>query len=289
MASEARQQASTSTVSPATTGRRHEGRHEIPLSLGMSLVTLGIVYGDLGTSPLYATKAIVRGQGGIAAMDQQAVIGFLSLIIWTVTLITTVKYVLVAMRADNHGEGGIFSLYNVVRRHWKGLTVIAMLGGSAFLADSVLTPAVSITSAVEGLRTVPALASTQLNSTIAAVVISVIIIVALFTLQQAGTAHIGRYFGPAMLVWFAVIALIGAVSLVRTPQVLAALNPLAGVSFLLSGDNHAGFAILGSVFLSVTGAEALYSDMGHVGRPNIYATWPLVKLALLLNYLGQGA
>ena len=271
------------------TGRERAGRHYIPLSLGAALVALGVVYGDLGTSPVYMTKAVVSGQGGLAGMGEEAVLGMLSLVIWTLTLITTVKYVLIAMHADNHGEGGIFALFAMVRRFAKPLAIPAMVGGAAFLADSVLTPAVAITSAVEGLRTIPALTSTALSQQGPLIAISVAIIAALFLFQQAGTTSIGRLFGPVMGAWFAFIAVAGVANLAGDLSVLRAFSPLYGIRFLASPDNRAGIAILGSVFLTITGAEALYSDMGHVGRANIYATWPVVKVALILNYLGQGA
>lgn len=261
----------------------------IPLSLAAALTAMGIVYGDMGTSPVYTVKAIVAGQGGLANMTDDAVIGFLSLVFWSMTLIATVKYVLIATRADNHNEGGIFALYNLVRRHWKGLSVFAMIGGATFLADSVLTPAVSITSAVEGLRATPLLSGVGDQAQTAIVVLTVVIVSALFLAQHSGTSLIGRFFGPVMAVWFAFLAVMGVSHLVDNTSVLRALNPLEGISFLFSGSNIAGFAILGSIFLAVTGAEALYSDIGHVGRGNVYATWPIVKVALLLNYFGQGA
>ena len=264
-------------------------KREIPVSVGAALVALGVVYGDLGTSPVYMTKAVVSGQGGLQGMSEEAVLGMLSLVIWTLTLITTVKYVLIAMKADNHGEGGIFSLYSMVRRYFKVLAIPAMLGGAAFLADSILTPAVAITSAVEGLRTIPVLGETVFSVQSTLIVISLVIIGVLFLFQQAGTTSIGRLFGPIMTAWFLFIAVAGVVNLVSDFSVLRAFNPLYGIRFVLSSDNKAGLAILGSVFLTITGAEALYSDMGHVGRGNIYVTWPIVKVALILNYLGQGA
>lgn len=261
----------------------------IPLSLAASLVAVGIVYGDMGTSPVYSVKAIVSGQGGLANMTDDAVVGFLSLVIWAMTLIATIKYVVVATHADNHGEGGIFALYNVVKRHWKGLSVIAMIGGATFLADSILTPAVSITSAVEGLKTTPLLDGMGDHGQTFLIMLAVGIVAVLFLAQHSGTSLIGRFFGPAMVVWFAFLAAMGVLNLAGCPEVLRALNPVEGIRFLLSGNNLAGFAILGSIFLAITGAEALYSDIGHVGRGNIYATWPFVKVALLLNYFGQGA
>ena len=268
---------------------RKTNKHEIPVSVGAALVALGVVYGDLGTSPVYMTKAVVSGQGGLEGMGESAVLGMLSLVIWTLTLITTIKYVLIAMKADNHGEGGIFSLYSMVRKYFKFLAVPAMLGGAAFLADSILTPAVAITSAVEGLRTIPVLGQTVFSVQTTLIVISLVIIGVLFLFQQAGTTSIGRLFGPIMTAWFVFIAIAGVVNLTADFSVLRAFNPLYGIRFILSPDNKAGLAILGSVFLTITGAEALYSDMGHVGRGNIYVTWPIVKVALILNYLGQGA
>ena len=268
---------------------RKSNRCGIPVSVGAALVALGVVYGDLGTSPVYMTKAVVSGQGGLEGMSEQAVLGMLSLVIWTLTLITTIKYVLIAMKADNHGEGGIFSLYSMVRRCFKFLAVPAMLGGAAFLADSILTPAVAITSAVEGLRSIPVLGQTVFSVQSTLVLIALVVIAVLFLFQQAGTTSIGRLFGPIMTAWFAFIAAAGAVNLTADLSVLRAFNPVYGIAFLLSPGNRAGLAILGSVFLTITGAEALYSDMGHVGRGNIYVTWPIVKVALILNYLGQGA
>ena len=268
---------------------RRKGAKEIPFSLGASLVALGVVYGDLGTSPVYMTKAVLSGQGGLAYVSEDMVLGMLSLVIWTLALITTVKYVLIAMKADNHGEGGIFALYSMVKRCFKFLIVPGMLGGAAFLADSILTPAVAITSAVEGLRTIPVLGDGVFSNQTTLIVISIAIIAVLFLFQQAGTTSIGKLFGPIMTAWFLFIAVSGAANLSGDLSVLRAFNPAYGIRFLFSPDNLAGLAILGSVFLTITGAEALYSDMGHVGRRNIYATWPIVKVSLILNYLGQGA
>ena len=270
-------------------GSRKRGSREIPVSVGAALIALGVVYGDLGTSPVYMTKAVVSGQGGLACVTEEMVLGMLSLVIWTLTLITTVKYVLIAMKADNHLEGGIFALYSVVRRSFKFLAVPAMLGGAAFLADSILTPAVAITSAVEGLRTIPMWGDTVFSDQFTLVAISLVIIAVLFFIQHSGTTSIGRLFGPLMAAWIVFVGITGAVNLVTDFSVLRAFNPVYGIQFILSPGNKAGLAILGSVFLTITGAEALYSDMGHVGRGNIYVTWPIVKVALILNYLGQGA
>ena len=266
--------------------RRHGG---IPFSLGMVLVTLGVVYGDIGTSPMYVMKAIVGGNGGLATVGEDVVLGSLSLIIWTLTLVTTVKYVLVAMKADNHHEGGIFALYSLVRRCSKWLILPAMVGGAALLADGILTPAVTVTTAIEGLRTIP-LGEALIGGDQARVMaVAILIICCLFAVQRAGTSSIGRAFGPIMTLWFLFLAAAGLVPLMGNLSVLRALNPVRGVMFLVSPENRAGAMVLGSVFLATTGAEALYSDMGHVGRANIYASWPFVKVCLILNYLGQGA
>ena len=277
------------TPSPGSGGPTGEGRGPIPFSLGMVLVTLGVVYGDIGTSPMYVMKAIVSGNGGLATVGDDMILGALSLVIWTMTLVTTVKYVVIAMRADNHNEGGIFALYSLVRKASKWLILPAMVGGAALLADGILTPAVTVTTAIEGLRTIPLGQVLVGDSQGTVVFITVAIISLLFVAQRAGTSNIGRAFGPVMTLWFSFLGVVGLVALMQDPGVLRALNPLRGLGFLLSPENHAGPMILGSVFLATTGAEALYSDMGHVGKANIYASWPFVKACLILNYLGQGA
>lgn len=259
------------------------------VTLAMSIVALGVVYGDIGTSPLYTMQTFLAGQGGVAHADETAVIGMLSLVFWTMTLITTIEYVLICMRVDNKGEGGIFALYSLLRRYGGWLIVPAMIGGAAFLADSVLTPAMSISSAVEGLQTLPALQSVFSANPNLTLVITIAIIVAVFAVQSRGTERIGKVFGTTVLIWFVFIAVTGGISMAHNLEVLRALNPVYGVEFLVSGDNRAGLALMGTVFLSITGAEALYSDMGHVGRGNIYATWPFINLALVLSYFGQGA
>ena len=256
---------------------------------GMFLVTIGIVYGDIGTSPMYVMKSILEGNGGITEINERFIIGSLSLVIWTITLLTTVKYVLIAMQADNHGEGGIFSLYSLVREYGKWLIVPAMLGGAALLADGVLTPAVTVTTAVEGLRSIESMDRFLGSGQWKVVFITLFIITALFSVQRAGTSRIGKAFGPVMLLWFSFLGLTGAAHILSLPVVLKAFNPIYAIEVLLSPANKLGFMILGSVFLATTGAEALYSDMGHVGRENIYFSWPFVKLCLILNYLGQGA
>lgn len=267
--------------------RAAPGGRGIPLNVGTALVALGIVYGDLLTSPVYTLPAVLAGQGGLAAVTTDFVVGVLSLVFWTLMLIATLKYVLIALRADNKGEGGILALYVLVRRHWKWLIAPAMIGAAAFLADGVFTPAVSITSAMEGLRTIPALAWLDTHTVM---VMSLVVIVLLFLLQRNGTTSIGRLFGPVMLVWCLFIAGAGLPHAMRHPELfLGALNPWNGISFLLSSQNHAGFAVLGSVFLCVTGAEALYSDIGHAGIKPIHATFPIVVVCLLVCYTGESA
>ena len=253
------------------------------------LVTIGIVYGDIGTSPMYVMKSIMEGNGGIQNVNESFIIGSLSLVIWTITLLTTIKYVLIAMKADNHGEGGIFSLYALVKNCGKWLILPAMLGGAALLADGVLTPAVTVTTAVEGLRSMAVMDRFLGAGQTKVVLITLLIITVLFAIQHAGTSKIGKAFGPVMLIWFSFLGLTGLVQIGALPAVLRAFNPIYAVQVLLSPYNKAGFMILGSVFLATTGAEALYSDMGHVGKENIYFSWPFVKLCLILNYLGQGA
>ena len=272
---------------PSRPGRRGAG--STPLSLGMMLVTLGVVYGDIGTSPMYTMKSIVANNGGIGTVSEDMILGALSLVIWTMTLVTTVKYVLIAMKADNHNEGGIFALFSLVRKLAPWLILPAMVGGAALLADGILTPAVTVTTAIEGLRTIPLghalLGDGQTN----VMLITILIICGLFAMQRAGTSSIGKLFGPIMTFWFLFLGGAGLVNMAGNIGILRALNPIRGVLFLVSPINHSGIMVLGFVFLATTGAEALYSDMGHVGKRNIYATWPLVKLCLILNYLGQGA
>lgn len=259
------------------------------MSLGGILVTLGIVYGDIGTSPLYVMKSIIMGNGGLANISENFILGALSLVFWTLTILTTIKYVLITLRADNKGEGGIFSLFALVRRRGKWLIIPAMIGGSALLADGMLTPAVTVTSAIEGLEIIPRfnvlLGSNQ--NIIITIVIAIITI--LFFIQHFGTDLIGKVFGPIMLLWFCSLAFFGIINISHDWTLLRALSPHYAINILFSSENKLGFFILGGVFLSSTGAEALYSDLGHVGKKNIYASWPFVKICLLLNYFGQGA
>jgi KUP system potassium uptake protein len=258
-------------------------------TLGMMLIAIGVVYGDIGTSPMYVMKSIIEGNGGFGSASRELIIGSLSLIIWTITLLTTVKYVGIAMKADNHGEGGIFSLYHLVRKYGKWLVVPAIIGGASILADGVLTPAVTVTTAIEGLRSIPELDKFLGTGHTTIIVITIIIISVLFFIQHAGTSKIGKAFGPVMLIWFSMLGISGVIHICGDLSVLEAFNPIWAVRILVSPYNNLGFMILGSIFLATTGAEALYADMGHVGKANIYASWPFVKICLLLNYLGQGA
>lgn len=244
------------------------------------LIALGIIYGDIGTSPLYVLNAITNGK----VITEELIVGALSLIIWTLTLQTTIKYVILTLQADNKGEGGIFSLFALVRRRRKWLVIPAMLGGAALLADGMITPPISVTSAIEGLKQVPALHDIS-QWTVIYIVIGIISV--LFFLQQFGTSFIGRFFGPVMTVWFLMLATLGIVNFIGDISILRAFNPYHGIKLLATYPN--GFYILGGVFLCTTGAEALYSDLGHCGKWNIRYSWVLVKTCLILNYLGQGA
>jgi KUP system potassium uptake protein len=258
-------------------------------TLGGILVTLGVVYGDIGTSPLYVMKSVLHGNGGIQNVSEEFILGTLSLVFWTITILTTIKYVMITLKADNHGEGGIFSLYTLVRKRSKKLIIPAMIGGAALLADGMLTPAVTVTSAVEGLKLIPKFNQLINGSQRHIVTIVIIIICILFFIQHIGTDMIGKLFGPIMMVWFGSLAVFGIINLSGEWTLLRALSPHYAINTLFSSDNKLGFFILGSIFLSSTGAEALYSDLGHVGRGNIYTSWPFVKICLLLNYFGQGA
>ncbi len=257
--------------------------------MGMFLVALGIVYGDIGTSPMYVMKSIVEGNGGIAQVDREFIVGSLSLIIWTITLLTTIKHVLIALRADNHGEGGIFALYSLIRHCGKWLILPTMIGGCTMLADGVLTPAVTVTTAVEGLRSIEAMDAFLGSGQAVVIVIALAIISLLFIIQRSGTSSIGKLFGPVMMIWFLFLGITGLWLSLGDLSILQALNPVYAIKILFSPDNKEGFLILGSVFLCTTGAEALYTDMGHVGRNNIFISWPFVKICLVLNYMGQCA
>ena len=255
--------------------------------MGMFLVAIGIVYGDIGTSPMYVMKSIVEGNGGIQNVDPEFIVGSLSLVIWTITLLTTVKHVMIALRADNHGEGGIFALYSLVRGCGKWLIIPTMIGGCTMLADGVLTPAVTVTTAVEGLRSIPFMNKLLGEGQVVVLVITITIICVLFMIQRSGTSSIGKMFGPVMMVWFLFLGITGIWLALGDLSIIKALNPYYAVKVLFSPGNKAGLMILGSVFLCTTGAEALYTDMGHVGRDNIIRSWPFVKICLILNYMGQ--
>ncbi len=245
------------------------------VSLAGLLVTLGIIYGDIGTSPLYVVKAIVADK----IITTDLIFGGLSCIFWTLTLQTTLKYVIITLRADNNGEGGIFSLYALIRRRRPFLIFPAIVGGCALLADGVITPPVSVSSAVEGLLI--------LNPNIPTIPIVLGIITTLFLIQRVGTSIVGKAFGPIMFVWFSMLAAFGIIWAVKVPTVLHALNPYYAYNLLVNYPE--GYWLLGAVFLCTTGAEALYSDLGHCGRKNIRTSWIFVKATLILNYLGQGA
>jgi KUP system potassium uptake protein len=244
------------------------------------LVALGIIYGDIGTSPLYVLNAITHGK----RITEELIVGSLSCIIWTLTLQTTIKYVVLTLKADNRGEGGIFSLFALVRRQRRWLVLPAMIGGASLIADGMITPPISVTSAIEGLRQVP-LFSHISDWTIVYIVIGIISV--LFFVQQFGTASIGRAFGPIMTIWFVMLAALGMVHLIDYIHIFKAFNPYYAIHLLITYPS--GFYILGAVFLCTTGAEALYSDLGHCGRSNIRVSWVFVKTCLILNYLGQGA
>ena len=243
------------------------------------VVALGIIYGDIGTSPLYVFNAIITNR----LIDQEVIIGSLSCIIWTITLQTTIKYVFLVLKADNRGEGGTFALYALVRRQKRWLVIPAMLGGAALLADGIITPPISITSAVEGLKEIPAFR--HIEEYVVYIVLGIVTL--FFFLQQFGTASIGRLFGPIMFIWFSMLAVLGIIHLADDFSIFRAISPYYAVEFLTQYP-HALW-LLGAVFLCTTGAEALYSDLGHCGRGNIRVSWIFVKTCLLLNYLGQGA
>jgi len=244
------------------------------------IIALGIIYGDIGTSPLYVFNAIINGK----IISEELILGGLSCIIWTLTLQTTVKYVILTLRADNRGEGGIFSLYALVRRQKRWLVLPAMLGGAALIADGMITPPISVTSAVEGLRQLPG--SSQISDwTIIYIVLGILTV--LFFLQQFGTASIGKLFGPIMSVWFIMMGLIGISHISDDWSIFKAFSPHYAINLLANYPK--GFWILGAVFLCTTGAEALYSDLGHCGKWNIRYSWIFVKTCLIVNYLGQGA
>ncbi len=244
------------------------------------LIALGIIYGDIGTSPLYVLNAIIKDK----EVTEQLILGALSCVIWTLTLQTTIKYVILTLRADNRGEGGIFSLFALVRRRRKWLVFPAMIGGAALLADGMITPPISVTSAIEGLRNIEAFHDIS-NARIVMIVLAILTL--LFFVQQFGTASIGKFFGPVMTIWFLMLGILGCVHIFDDIHIFKAFNPYYAYNLLTNYPQ--GFWILGAVFLCTTGAEALYSDLGHCGKNNIRMSWIFVKSTLILNYLGQGA
>jgi KUP system potassium uptake protein len=253
-------------------------------TLGGLLVSLGIIYGDIGTSPMYVMKAIL---GENFPINTDLVLGGLSCVFWTLTLQTTLKYVILTLDADNHGEGGIFALYALVKKtKIKWLIIPAIIGGSALLADGIITPPISVTSAVEGIKIFyPNLKVWDIQR----IVIGILFV--LFAIQQFGTKLVGKFFSPIMAVWFSMLGILGILQISGNLSVLKAINPYYAYNLLVSpaGINPEGFYVLGFVFLCTTGAEALYSDMGHCGRKNIRISWMFVKACLLINYFGQGA
>ncbi|MFC0233795.1 KUP/HAK/KT family potassium transporter [Vagococcus entomophilus] len=269
--------------------KSNQDHHVGKVKIGGLLIAMGVVFGDIGTSPLYVMKAIIEGNGGLAYVSEDFILGSVSLVFWVLTLLTTIKYVTFALRADNHGEGGIFSLYTLVRKISKYLIYPAMIGGAALLADSMLTPAMTITSAVEGLQGIPLFFDHFGYNQNVIIVIALFIMLILFSIQRFGTTLIGKAFGPIMLGWFTFIAAMGIYRLSGDLSILRALNPYYAIHTLFSDDNKKGLLILGSILLATTGAEDLYADLGHVGRKNIRISWAYVKVCLLLNYFGQAA
>lgn len=259
------------------------------ITAGGLLVAMGVVYGDIGTSPLYVMKALVEDNGGLSSLTPDFILGSVSLVFWTLTLLTTVKYVLIALNADNHGEGGIFSLFTLVRKQSRYLIIPAIIGGAALLADGVLTPAVTVTTAIEGLRGIPLFYDRFGNDQSIIVGITLAILLVLFALQRFGTEFVGKAFGPIMFGWFTFLGVVGVFNFAGDLSVIRALDPRYALNLLFSPDNASGLFILGNIFLATTGAEALYSDLGHVGKKNIYASWPYIKICLMLNYFGQAA
>lgn len=255
----------------------HTGHNGLSrLTLVGVVITLGIVYGDLGTSPLYTLRAILDGLQGAQA---DWVMGGISCIIWTLTLQTTIKYVLITLRADNKGEGGIFALFALIRRRRSWAYIFAIVGGSTLLADGIITPSITVTSAVEGLELI--------NPKIPVIPIVFGILTLLFVIQQFGTKFLGKSFGPIMFLWFLMLGVLGFAGILQYPAILKSFNPVYAYNLLT--QHPGGFLLLGAVFLATTGAEALYSDIGHCGLKNIRVSWVYVKAMLILNYLGQGA
>jgi len=255
-------------------GHSHDSKSTVDkITYAGILISFGIVYGDIGTSPLYALKAIF----GDKPVTELLALGSLSAVIWTLTLQTTIKYIIITLRADNNGEGGIFSLYALVRRYYKWTLIPAILGGGFLLADGIITPPISVSSAIEGLKGI----YPEINT----IPIVIAIIVFLFVIQQFGSSFVGNFFGPIMIAWFTFIGVIGGMEVYNHLEIFQALNPIWVYRLLM--EYPEGFWLLGGVFLCTTGAEALYSDIGHCGRGNIRLSWVYVKITLILSYAGQ--
>ena len=279
---------SIATTAPSPPATASHGGRFWPMAVG----AVGVVFGDIGTSPLYAFRqALAQAADKTTGIHVDAAFGVVSLALWALILVVTVKYVLFLMRADNRGEGGVLSLMALAQKALGRRTMLVftlgVIGAALFYGDSIITPAISVLSAVEGLKTVPALESSVSLSLV--IIISLVILIVLFALQSRGTAKMAGYFGPVLVVWFLAIAVFGGMHIVQAPKILLALSPSYAVGFLL-GHGFTSLLVLGSVFLTVTGAEALYADMGHFGRWPIQASWLFLALpCLMLNYLGQGA
>ncbi|MFZ4724172.1 MAG: KUP/HAK/KT family potassium transporter [Paludibacter sp.] len=256
---------------------RHQ--HKVPFGIMGIFMAIGIVFGDIGTSPLYVMKAILNGLPAGQKSNPDFIIGAISCIIWTLTLQTTVKYVIVTLRADNRGEGGILSLFALIRKNYRFTYIIAAIGAATLLADGIITPAITVISSVEGLN--------ALIPSVPVIPITIAIILFLFLIQPLGTARLGKSFGGIMFLWFSMIGILGLFALTQYPIILKAFNPIYAIMLLKTVPS--ALVILGAVFLCTTGAEALYSDLGHCGLHNIRISWIYVKITLILNYLGQGA
>src|ERR1051326_6751673 len=274
-------------ASPLTAATTVERSPTDGIAHSLTVAALGVVYGDIGTSPLYTMRQSLLAFG---ATSEHAILGVLSLIVWSLVLVVTVKYVAVIMRADNRGEGGLLALTALVlrttgrdRKRYLWIMAAGLIGAALFYGDGVITPAISVLSAVEGLKVATPVFDPYV------IPISLVLLIALFIVQRRGTAAIGGLFGPIMVIWFAVLAVLGIWGIARQPHILLAVNPYYGLGLLVRHPWH-GFLMLGAVFLAVTGAEALYADMGHFGRNALRRAWlALVFPALLLNYFGQGA
>lgn len=256
--------------------RSNPKRQSPTLKMMGIIIAIGIVYGDIGTSPLYVMKAVLNA---LPHNHPEYIIGAVSCVIWTLTLQTTIKYVLITLRADNKGEGGILSLFALIRKKYRWAYVIAAVGAATLLADGVITPSITVVSAIEGLHNV--------YKSVPIIPVAISIILVLFALQPFGTASLGRFFGVIMLVWFCMLGVLGFTNFLAHPEIIKAFNPLYAIRFLIASPNI--LIILGAIFLCTTGAEALYSDLGHCGLKNIRYSWVFVKTTLILNYLGQGA